>query len=122
MAYNYLKERKITIYDIDASTYDVSLIKTIDIDSGLDNIEIDLDGNLWIGSHPRMFDFIKHAKDENYLSPSQVIMVSSSDYEVKEIFLNDGASLSGSSVASYYNNNLLIGAVFEDNFLHCIIE
>ena len=49
-------------------------------------------------------------------------MVSSPDYEVKEIFLNDGASLSGSSVASYYNNNLLIGAVFEDNFLHCVLE
>ena len=114
--------KKITIYDINTSTNDVSLFKTIDIDSGLDNIEVDLDGNLWIGSHPRMFDFIKHAKNEKNLSPSQVIMVSGQNYEVKEIFLNDGTSLSGSSVASYYNNNLLIGAVFEDNFLHCVLE
>ena len=80
------------------------------------------DGNLWIGSHPKMFDFIKHAKNKDHYSPSQVIMISSKDNEIKEVFLSDGSDLSGSSVAALYNNNLLIGAVFEDHFLHCVLD
>ena len=114
--------KKITIYNRDINTSDIDLINTINIDSGLDNIELDREGNLWIGSHPRIFDFVKHAKNEINISSSQVIMVTKDNYEVIEIFLNDGSNLSGSSVASVYDNNLLIGAVFEDHFLHCILD
>ena len=41
------------------------------------------------------------------------------DHISKEVYMNMGDELSGSSVASVYNNMLLIGAVFEDHFLLC---
>ena len=114
--------KKVTVYNRDTKSNDIHLIKTIDVNSGLDNVELDQDANLWIGSNPKMFDFVKHAKNKNYYSPSQVIMISSKDNKIKEVFLSDGSDLSGSSVAALYNNNLLIGAVFEDHFLHCVLD
>ena len=75
------------------------------------NIEIDNDGNLWIGSHPKIQSFTRHAKDKINLSPSQVLRVSldsSNQYSFDEIYLNAGEELSGSSVGAIYKNNLLI--------------
>ena len=39
--------------------------------------------------------------------------------QIEEVYLNDGGELSGSSVAATWENNLLIGPVLEDHFLHC---
>lgn len=114
--------QKISVYSIDGVNNKLRLKKTININSGLDNIEIDIDGDLWIGSHPKLFDFVKHAKNIDKLSPSQVFKISINDYSVSEIYLNDGQALSGSSVAAFHNNHLLIGAVFENKFLHCFLN
>ena len=90
-------------------------------DTFIDNIELDDAGNLWIGSHPKALAFARHQKKQKKLSPSQVIKITLNDDEdiVEEIFLNDGESLSGSSVATIYGNQLLIGPVFDERFLHC---
>ena len=114
--------KTILIYNRDKISNKLYLLKSIDVDSGVDNIEVDNKGNLWIGSHPKLFDFVKHAKEAGNLSPSQVIKISMDDYSINEIYLNDGQDLSGSSVAAYHQNNLLIGAVFENKFLHCFLN
>jgi len=114
--------QEVSVYRRDLVTSKLTFENSIDINSGLDNIEIDNNGNLWIGSHPKLFDFVKHAKDANHLSPSQVVMISSDDYSFIEIYLSNGDDLSGSSVATKINNNLLIGAVFEEHFLHCYLN
>jgi len=114
--------KNVSIYNRDKASNKLHLLKSIDIDSGVDNIEIDIDGNLWIGSHPKLFDFVKHAKNPKNLSPSQVIKISMDDYSIHEIYLNNGKELSGSSVAAFHKNNLLIGAVFENKFLHCFLN
>ena len=88
----------------------------------MDNIEIDNEGNLWVGSHPKLFDFVRHAKNIDNLSSSQVFKISINDDSVSEIYLNNGKTLSGSSVAAFNNNHLLIGAVFENKFLHCFLN
>ena len=86
----------------------------------MDNIELDKEGNLWIGSHPKLLTFTRHAKNSDIFSPSQVFKVSLGDEnQVEEVYLNDGGELSGSSVAATWENNLLIGPVLEDHFLHC---
>ena len=51
--------KKISIYQRDSSTNNLDLIKSLYVNSGVDNIEIDNKGNLWIGSHPKLFDFVK---------------------------------------------------------------
>ena len=114
--------KQLSIFSRDKNTNDLDLIESIDFNSGVDNIEIDSDGNLWIGSHPKMYTFSRHMNDSTVLSPSQVYKVSldqSNDYTIEEIYLNLGGELSGSTVAAVYDSTILIGSVFESYFLDC---
>ena len=114
--------KRIRIYERDELNNNLNLLDIIDVNSGVDNIELDQQGNLWIGSHPKLFDFLRHAKDKKNLSPSQVLVISEGSYDVSEVFLSNGKDMSGSTVAAIYNKNLLIGSVFEDHFLHCVFD
>jgi len=83
------------------------------------------EGDLWIGCHPKLLTFVKYSKDPNALSPSQVIKVetqASGQYEIKKIYLNNGQPLSGSSVAAVFEDRLLIGSVFDEQFLLCNLQ
>jgi len=115
--------KKITEYTIDNSSPELTFIQSTDFNSGVDNIELDKRGNLWIGSHPKLLTFTRHAKNSDILSPSQVFKFSIDDENIiEEVYLNDGSELSGSSVAANWGNNLLIGPVLEDYFLHCVYK
>ena len=91
---------------------------------GLDNIDVDSDGNLWIGAHPRLLDFLGHAQDPKKLSPSAVVKVTpagdSTSFET--IYVNTGEELSGSSVAVHDKGRLVIGAVFDPKYLNCTLQ
>ena len=118
-------EQKIYVYDRDRNTGDLFLRSTIKAGTGVDNIEIDQKGALWVGSHPKLLTFVKYSKDAQELSPSQVIKVepkASGQYDVKEIYLNNGQPLSGSSVAAVFEDTLLIGSVFDEHFLLCHLQ
>ena len=98
---------------------------TTDLGTGVDNIDIDEDGNLWIGAHPKLLDFVSHAKDSTSNSPAQVLkLVPVGDYSfsVEEIYLNDGREISGSSVGVYYKNELFIGVVFDHTLLRASLS
>ncbi len=82
-------------------------------DMCVDNIEIDSDGALWIGGHPKVYQALKHAKDPRAHSASQVIRMDPDTGEFVTVFEDDGAILSGASVGARWNNRLLIGSVFE---------
>jgi arylesterase/paraoxonase len=116
---------EIYVYDRDLATSDLQLRQRIDLGTGVDNIELDEDGHLWIGAHPKLLTFVKHAKDLGVLSPSQVLKVALGEdgrFRVDEIFLNDGEALSGSSVASVFQNTLLVGSVYDKRFLMCTLR
>jgi arylesterase/paraoxonase len=117
--------QKIYVYDRDLNTGDLTLRDTIEAGTGVDNIELDHRGDLWIGCHPKLLTFVKYSKDPDALSPSQVIKVaqkSPGQYDVKEIYLDNGRPLSGSSVAAVFKDKLLIGSVFDERFLLCKIQ
>lgn len=91
----------------------------LDCQTGLDNIELDENGNLWIGCHPKMLAFANHAKNAESRSPSQVLKIEPdlddfSKSKITEVYLNDGNPLSGSSAATVDGGLLLLGAVFDD--------
>ena len=112
--------RRISVLDRDRKTGELKLRFSKNIDTGLDNISIDSEGDLWIASHPKMLDFVGHAKSKENISPSQVLKLrhrGEDDFEIMEVYLNDGAQLSGSSVALHYKNKIFIGVVFEDKVL-----
>ena len=113
--------KRISIFNRNIQTHELKFNQSINLDSGVDNIELDSGGNLWIGSHPKMLKFVKHAMNSKNVSPSQVIKISQMDngeYFHEEIYLNQGSEISGSSAAAFYKNILLIGSVFE-GFLDC---
>jgi len=94
----------------------------LDCETALDNIELDQNGDLWIGCHPKMLAFLGHAKDPAKRSPSEVLQVEPnytdlSKSMVKTIYENDGNPLSGSSVAATDGHLVLLGTVFEDGVL-----
>lgn len=113
---------KVFIYNRDLITGDLNLIEEVMVNTGVDNIELDESGALWIGCHPQLLKFVAHAADPANFSPSQVIKLTQDSlgkYQTEEVFLNDGTSYSGSTVAAVYKKKLLIGSVFEKTMLVC---
>jgi arylesterase / paraoxonase len=95
--------------------------RTIPVETGADNLEIDEHGHLWIGAHPSLFAFVRYALTKRGTSPSQVIRIPyrGGDYGApEEVFRDDGRLLPGSSVAAVHGSTLLVGSVF-DGFLVC---
>lgn len=108
----YEKEKNKSLKEVDK----------IELGTGPDNIDFDEEGNLLVACHPQLLEFVSHAKDAKNFSPSQVLNIKfngPNDYIIKEIFLNDGSTYSGSSITVQYENNLLIGSVFEPSILLC---
>jgi arylesterase/paraoxonase len=97
-----------------------SAIGKIKCNTGVDNLEWDEEGNLWVGAHSKMLAFLSHAKNEINRSPSEVLKISfpkNQAAKVEQIYLNDGNPLSGSSVAAPYNGKIYVGGVFDDGVL-----
>ena len=108
--------RELLTFSRDVQTGELKLLDKLNLKSGLDNISVDEADNLWIASHPKMLKFVGHAKDSSKESPSQVFRLtpkSNNSYQVDEVFLDEGALISASSVAVHYKSQLLIGGVFE---------
>lgn len=94
----------------------------LNLHSGLDNIDIDAEGRVWIAAHPKLFDVQDHMEDPANLSPAQVIMLDP-DGEgggaLGEVFLGNGVLASGSSVAAYYDGTMVIGVIFDKHVVVC---
>jgi arylesterase/paraoxonase len=116
--------RKLQTFRRDATTGALAHIHELFVPMGLDNIDIDSQGDLWIGAHPRLLDFVAHAQDPKKLSPSAVVRVkpAGDDTSYETIYLNTGEELSASSVAVHENGHLVIGAVFDAKFLSCSLK
>ncbi len=94
---------------------------SINLDSGVDNLEWDQQGHLLTGAHPKLFAFMKHMRDGNARSPSEVIRikVSADAMSAETLMLDMGEQISGSSVAAMLDDTLLVGSVFEPHILRC---
>lgn len=98
----------------------LTFIEDIDCKTGIDNIEFDTDGNLYIGSHPSLLHFASYAKGKKKISPSEIIKIDykkKGDYNIEEVYLNDGSEMSACSVASPFGDLLLVGNVMDAHFL-----
>src|SRR6185295_16382420 len=67
--------RTLLTFDRNQESGALEWIGELNLGSGLDNISVDPDGTLWIGSHPKMLAFVGHAKDPQKHSPSQVFQL-----------------------------------------------
>jgi len=98
----------------------ISLAGKLNLKTGIDNIDVDAEGNLWIAGHPKLLAFVSHSKDSASLSPSQVLKIIpgiSGDYGVEEVLMDKGNMLSGASIALRYKDQLFVGGVFQPKIL-----
>ncbi len=115
----------VRFYDRDAATGALTLQQQVPITSGLDNVDVHPDGSLWIGAHPKLIEFQRHAGNPDHISPSQVIKLTPKGEfggEATEIYLDLGNQISGSSVGARWQDKLVIGSVFEEKVLVCDLE
>jgi arylesterase/paraoxonase len=113
------------VFRIDPDSRTLEESGVIEIGTGVDNIEVDPKGSLWIGAHPKLLTFVQHTRDASRSAPSQVIRVDDPDTgapRVEEVLLSLGEDLSGSSVASVHGDRLLVGSVMDDGILDCRIS
>jgi len=103
------------------SLFDWTQDESIDLESGLDNLEWGPDGDLLTAAHPKLFQFMGHMQDAGKHSPSEVIRidVDASPMQARTIMLDSGEGISGSSVATLFDGELLVGSVFEPHILRC---
>ncbi len=112
----------VRIYDRDAASGALVFRREIPIGSGTDNIEIDTDGSLWIGAHPKLLTVVRYMSGSVPRAPSQVLHVvplPSGGYRVDEVYLDLGEQLSAASVAAVRGKRLLIGPIADSKFLDC---
>lgn len=98
----------------------LTFIENIDCKTGVDNIELDTEGKLWVGCHPNLLRFTAYASGKKQTAPSELITVdyrSVGNYEVQSIYTNDGSAMSASSVAVVYGDYIYAGNVMDDHFL-----
>jgi len=98
----------------------LSFIEDIPCGTGVDNIEIDEEGSLWIGAHPNLIGFSVYAKGKMEISPSEIIKViyrGTGDYEVEKVYVEHGEHMSGSSVAATLGNLIFAGSVMDEDVL-----
>ena len=98
----------------------LSFIENIPCGTGVDNIDLDTAGHLWIGAHPNLLRFKAYAKGNKPTSPSEIIKVdyrSKGDYTVEKIYVEEGDKMSASTVAVTFGNLIFTGNVMDDEFL-----
>lgn len=112
--------RRILIFDRNIQTGALTKSSEIDTNTGVDNIELDTEGNLWVGCHPQLLKFSGHANNEKAFSPSEIIKIKllpNGKFEQKTVYMNDGSDISASSVGAVYKDMLLIGPVFQPHIV-----
>jgi len=98
----------------------LNFIEDIPCGTGVDNIELDVHGKLWIGGHPNLLRFAAYAKNKEKTSPSEILTIDYrglKDYSIEQIFLDTGDIMSSASVATSYKNIILTGNVKDNHFL-----
>ncbi|MDF2158859.1 SMP-30/gluconolactonase/LRE family protein [Algoriphagus sp. CAU 1675] len=109
----------IRVFDIN-SNGDLSQIEDIDAGTGVDNIELDEAGNLWIGSHPDLMTFSAYAAGKKELAPSEIIKVTYQQGErspIEKVWIDSGETMSASSVAVLFGDFLFLGNVMDQKML-----
>jgi len=112
-------KRRISIFDRDRKTGELTKTKSIHVNTGPDNIEVAADGSLWIGGHSKIFEFLAHAKDASKISPSHVVRLNPRNGLQSDVFISINGEINGSSVGAVWDKTLIVGAVFDGHVMVC---
>ncbi|MCA8888949.1 MAG: SMP-30/gluconolactonase/LRE family protein [Parvularculaceae bacterium] len=117
-----LLRRRIVVYERDTATNALKRLKTLRVNTAPDNIELDERGGLWVGGHPKVFDFLKHVEDPAAVAPSTVVHINPATGESEDVFVDTDGILNASSVGAASGDTLIVGAVFDDHVMVCPLD
>jgi arylesterase/paraoxonase len=101
-------------------TGDLNLIEDIDVGTGVDNIELDESGKLWIGCHPNLMAFTAYAAGKKEIAPSEVITIEyqkGAGAKIESVWIDSGETMSASTVAVPFGDYLFVGNVMDQKAL-----
>lgn len=99
---------------------DLTLLKTIPCETGVDNIELDTNGDLWIGCHPNLMAFKSYSQGKKAKAPSEIIKLvyhEDGSQSLESFFVDDGSNVSASSTAAVFRDKVIVGNVMDDHFV-----
>ncbi|NKB44351.1 MAG: hypothetical protein GKS03_08750 [Alphaproteobacteria bacterium] len=113
----------IRIYGINEDGSLASLQRTIGIQAGVDNVDVDASGDLWIANHTNTLALVKHFGNSDSPAPTQVQKLKlTGEVELQTIYENAGDQFSAGSVGARFDGELLIGSITERKLLRCQID
>jgi len=118
--------RRIRIFERVTSTGELSHTKTVELDTGVDNLDIDSEGRVWAAGHPNTISLIRHFIDSENITPTHILRIQNNEEDgeliIDEIYLNRGDEFSAGSVAVTYEDKMLVGSITERKILICKAE
>ncbi|MFC3879477.1 hypothetical protein ACFOSV_04795 [Algoriphagus namhaensis] len=108
----------VLVYSVDEN-WNLNLDEELDAGTGVDNIELDDAGTLWIGAHPNLLRFASYAAGKEETAPSEVLKISyeNGQSKIESVYTDTGEKVSGSSVAVPWGDYLFIGNVMDSKVL-----
>ena len=98
----------------------LSFIEDIPVGTGVDNVELDHEGNVWVGGHPNLLKLGSYEKHKSEYAPSELLKVtykSKGDFSLEHVYLSDGVTMSASTVAAAFGQYILAGNLMDSKFL-----
>jgi arylesterase/paraoxonase len=117
--------RDVHSYSRDVLSGALKEVGSYEIPAGLDNIDVDDAGNLWVAAHPKLFAFLTYKDDATKPSPSEIFRVGTLNGipdSAIPVYTDLGTQIGASSVGAVDRNQLLIGSVFDPKILDCTME
>lgn len=101
----------------------IETVRSIDLGTSPDNIDIAEDGSLWVGAHSNVVALAMHFIAGSK-SPTQILRVDVSGDEpaIEEIYMNAGEEITSGSGGATLGDQLLIGSITARKVLLCNME
>ncbi len=117
--------KSIKVYDLNTDGAVYGEPETISLAGGVDNIDVDANGVLWIANHTNTLSLIKHFTDASSPSPTQIQTITfNADDQVKitTVYEEDGTTFSAGSVANRVGDQILMGSITERRVRICQMQ
>lgn len=111
--------QKLHVYARDAETNALTHIDTWRAPFGLDNVEMDDAGDVWVAGNSDVFAFLDHSADPDARTPSKAVRFDADRGSYESVFYSSGEAIDSTSVIAAVGDKMILGAVFDSHVLIC---